>query len=53
MKKQGILHDKLKVVYVLLILYFGGEIRSWKLEIRNWEEHKDINMLPNFKVTSQ
>jgi len=29
----GILHDKSKVVYTLLILYFGGEIGNWKLEI--------------------
>jgi hypothetical protein len=39
---MGIPHDKSKVVYTLLILYFGSEIGNWK-------EHKDINVLPNFK----
>jgi len=29
----GILHDKSKVVYTLLILCFGSEIGNWKLEI--------------------
>jgi len=39
----GILHDKSKVVYTLLILCFGSEIR-------NWGKHKkDVDALPNFK----
>ena len=38
----GILHDNSEVVYTLLILYFGSKIG-------NWEEHKDVNVLPNFK----
>ena len=37
-------HDKSKVVYTLLILYFAV-----KLEIGNWEKHKDVDVLPNFK----
>jgi len=38
----GILHDKSKVVYTLLILYFGSEIGNWK-------KYKDVDALPNFK----
>ena len=46
----GILHDKSKVVYTLLVLYFGSEIYS---EIGNWKKYKDVDVLPNFEVTSQ
>jgi hypothetical protein len=42
--KIGILHDKLKVVYTLLILCFGSEIGNLKLE-----KYKDVDALPNFK----
>ncbi len=45
---MGILHDSSKVVYTLLILYFGSEIGNWKLEIGNWKKYKDVDALPNF-----
>jgi hypothetical protein len=28
-------------------------IGDWKLEIGNWKKYKDVDALPNFKVTSQ
>jgi len=39
---KGTFHDKSKVVYTLLILYFGSEIGNWK-------KYKDVDTLPNFK----
>jgi hypothetical protein len=43
---HGILNDKPKVVYTLLILYVGSEIRNWKLEIV--KNTKDADSLPDF-----
>ena len=46
-KNFGILNDTSKVVYTLLILYFGIEI--WNLKFEIGKNTKNVDVLLNFK----